>query len=322
MAPSTTPASAAAPRAVLVGDVIDDLIVVPNGPVRSDTDTASSITRRPGGSASNTAAWMGRLGAPVDLVGRVGAGDLERHAAELRASGVTPHLTEDPARGTGTIVIVVDGDHRTMLTDRGANATLDPAAVTDALLAEAGILHLTGYSLFDALSPRAVRELLDRAHAHGATVTFDPGSVGFIADYGVPRFLEAIAGVDVLLPNLDEGRLLAGLGLDAPAAEVAEALLAHASVVLLTCGAEGVTIATRGESAGDHADAAPTVTELAADPVPTVDPTGAGDAFTAGFLTARLCGADFESSAREGMRAAAVAVSRVGARPADGESLR
>ena len=296
-------------RALLVGDVIDDIIVVPSGPIRSDTDTTSRITRQPGGSAANTAAWLGWLGADVDFVGRVGAGDADRHARELAAAGVAAHLHEDPDRATGTIVIIVEGQQRSMLTDRGANATLDPAQVTDALLATAGILHLTGYSLVDALPARALRELVDRAHAHGASVSLDPSSTGFIADHGVDAFRRAITGVDVLRPNLDEGRLLAGLDAGAPPALVAEALLELAPAVVLTCGAAGVTIAERRAGEGAR------VASLDAERVPTVDPTGAGDSFTAGFLAARLAGADLAHAAREGQRVAAIAVSRMGGRP-------
>ncbi|GAA1688158.1 PfkB family carbohydrate kinase [Microcella alkalica] len=299
-------------RALLVGDVIDDIIVVPTGPIRPDTDTASRIARLPGGSAANTAAWLGWLGAGVDFVGRVGVGDGERHTRELADAGVDAHLGEDAVRATGTIVILVEGQRRTMLTDRGANAALDPAQVTDALLATAGILHLTGYSLVDALPARVVRELVERAHAHGASVSLDPSSTGFIADHGVEAFRRAIAGVDVLRPNLDEGRLLAGLDAGAPPALVAEALLDLAPAVVLTCGAAGVTIAElrAGESAS--------VVSLDAERVATVDPTGAGDSFTAGFLAARLAGADLTRAAREGQRAAAIAVSRVGGRPPAG----
>ena len=296
-------------RALLVGDVIDDIIVVPSGPIRPDTDTTSSISRQPGGSAANTAAWLGWLGAGVDFVGRVGAGDGERHTRELAASGVQAHLHEDAERPTGTIVILVEGQQRTMLTDRGANATLDPAQVTDALLQAAGILHLTGYSLVDALSARALRELVDRAHRAGAAVTLDPSSVGFIVDHGVAAFRSAIAGVDVLRPNLDEGRLLAGLDGAAPPALVAETLLDLAPAVVLTCGAAGVTVAER------LGDGATRVVSLDAERAPTVDPTGAGDSFTAGLLAAWLDGADLADAAREGQRVAAIAVSRVGGRP-------
>ena len=133
--------------------------------------------------------------------------------------------------------------------------------VTDALLATAGILHLTGYSLVDALSPRALPELIDRAHAHGATVTLDPSSTGFIADYGVDPFRAAIAGIDLLRPNLDEGRLLAGLDASAPPAVVFGLLQAGLAIVRglgrgvavsppLTVGDEEIALLAEGLRAG------------------------------------------------------------------------
>ena len=297
-------------RVVVVGDVIDDIIVVPGGPVRPDTDTTSAIVRRPGGSASNTAAWLGWLGAPVDLVGRVGAGDLERHAGALRASGVTPHLTEDGDRVTGTIVIVVDGEHRTMLTDRGANATLSPTAVTDALLDHAAYLHLTGYTLFDALEAESFAQLVRRAHDRGVVVSLDPGSAGFLVDYGVRRFLADTRGVDILLPNRAEAQLLVGdattrVGSTLSPEECAGALLEHAPTVVLTSGGEGVIIARRGHE----------LQRVPVEPVETVDPTGAGDAFSAGLLHGLLAGDDVVAATATGVRTAREAVALRGGRP-------
>ena len=51
--------SDALPAGILVvGDVIDDTVVIPSGPIRPDTDTVSTIRRVAGGSAANTAAWL------------------------------------------------------------------------------------------------------------------------------------------------------------------------------------------------------------------------------------------------------------------------
>jgi sugar/nucleoside kinase (ribokinase family) len=94
-------------RIVVFGDVIDDVVVVPHGPIRPDTDTVSSIRRSAGGSAANTAAWLGTLGAEVDFVGVVGLDDLERHRALLAVAGVTPHLTGDPEQQGATRVAIV-----------------------------------------------------------------------------------------------------------------------------------------------------------------------------------------------------------------------
>ena len=294
-------------RALVVGDVIDDIIVVPVGPVRPDTDTTARISRHEGGSAANTAAWMARQGAAVDFVGCVGPGDRERHESVLRDLGVRPQLSEHSTLTTGTIVIVVEGEQRTMLTDRGANAGLQVDAVTDELLAEAGVLHLTGYSLVDAFSSDDLAALIERAHTHGVLVSLDPGSAGFIADYGVDAFRAALRGVDVLLPNLAEARLLAGLtDENAPAdAVLAETLLDLAPAVVLTHGAGAVVVARQGESTAS----------IDVEAIEAVDPTGAGDAFTAGLLTSLLYGADLVEAARAGVRVAGLAVTRAGARP-------
>lgn len=304
---------------VVFGDVIDDVIVTPRGEVRPDTDTRASIERRAGGSAANAAAWFAALGHPVHFSGRVGADDVDRCADALRAAGVTPHLIGEPDLPTGTIVVVLQSDRtRTMLTERGANARTGPHDVDPALLVPGGHLHFTGYSLFDETDAPAVdafRALTAAAHEHGATVSVNPGSAGFLADHGIDALLAATAGADVLLPNLDEGRMLTGL---VEPAEVAAALAARYSVVALTQGRAGVTVAT----------ATGTLVHEPAIPVIPVDTTGAGDAFGAAFVSALLASdtpgtslaratpAQLTAAARAGVAAAARAVTTLGARPA------
>ena len=286
-------------RIVCVGDVIDDVVAVPSGPIRSDTDTPSAIRFRPGGSPANTAAWLGSLGAAVDFVGAVGVADVARHAAAL--PGVTAHLTGHLTLTTGAIVVIVDGQTRSMLTDRGANAALDPADVTDALLADAAVLHLTGHALLNDAGATGFATLIARARAASVAVSLAPGSAGFIADYGVAAFRAATAGASILFPSLDEGRLLTGL--DDPRA-IAEALATEVAVVVLTLGTDGVLVA-----AGGSIEAVPAVR------AEVVDPTGAGDAFCAGFLAEWVRSGDALAAAREGTRVAARAVSSIGARP-------
>src|ERR1700709_1894448 len=93
-------------RIVVFGDVIDDVIVTPQGAIRPDTDTPSSIEIRAGGSAANAATGSARTGTEVDFGGRVGVMDIERHSRILREAGVRPMLAGDHELNTGTIVII------------------------------------------------------------------------------------------------------------------------------------------------------------------------------------------------------------------------
>lgn len=289
------PIQAGRARIVCFGDIIDDIVVVPNGAIRDDTDTDAVIRNRPGGSPANTAAWLASLGAAVDFVGTVGVGDAARHVAAL--PGVTAYLREHATLATGTIVVIVAGQSRTMLTSRGANIALDPADVTDELLANAEVLHLTGHALRGDSGAAGFVGLVARARSAGVAVSVSPGSAGFIADCGVRGFREAIAGASVLFPSLDEGRLLTGL--DDPA-DVGAALSADFDVVALTLGASGALV---------NGETVPAVhTQI-------VDPTGAGDAFCAGFLDEWVRSRDPLAAAYAGVAVAAQAVGAIGARP-------
>lgn len=279
------------PGILVVGDVIDDTVVIPSGPIRPDTDTASTIRSVAGGSAANTAAWLAHAGAAVGFVGAVHRADVARHTALL--PGVDAHLQAVDAP-TGAIVVLVQGQERAMLTDRGANAHLDFDAIPESLLRTH--VHLTGHSMA-ASDGSAFARFLRRAKDAGATVSVSPGSVAYIDALGPARFGEVIAGADILFASVVEGAALTGT------TEPAEmAARVDAPVLVLTRGADGVIVD------GVHV---PAVTA----PV-VADPTGAGDAFCAGFLARWTRDRDAVAAARAGTEVAARAVGVVGGRPA------
>jgi sugar/nucleoside kinase (ribokinase family) len=289
-------------RIVAFGDIVNDVVVVPKTEIRPDTDTTSTIRPRPGGSAANTAAWLGSLGAAVDFIGSVGIADLDYHAEQLRKQGVVPYLTVATGLPTSTIVIIVEGEHRTMLTERGANRAQSAANLTDELLEQASILHLTGYSLLDGPRAPGIRQLIERAHAAGVTVSVNPGSAGFIADFGRADFVAGIEGADILFANVHEGRLLCD---QTDPERIAIALAERHGLAVITQGADDVIVAQRGRT--------PVTVPVTA--ARLVDPTGAGDAMAAGFLHSWIADRDPVRAAHAGILVAARAVMVMGGRP-------
>jgi ribokinase len=287
---------------VVVGDVMVDVVARLSGPVAVGSDSEASISFGGGGSAANVAAWLAHAGAAAVLVGRVG--DDARGAsaaAALRASGVDARLAVDDSLPTGTcIVLVAPGGERSMLPDAGANSALAPADLPASLLAPGGHLHLTGYSLVRPGPRPAALGAISRAAAAGMSVSVDPSSAALLG----PEFLELAAGATLLLPNLAEARTLSGEG-DAQAG--ARALASRFPEVVVKLGAEGA-LWTNGSD----------VELVPAAPAAALDTTGAGDAFAAGLLAARLRGAPPAEAVAAGCALAAQAVVTPGARPPRG----
>jgi sugar/nucleoside kinase (ribokinase family) len=269
---------------VVLGDINVDVVTAHDGPIANGSDTAAKISLRPGGSGANVAAWLARTGTPVTLIGKVGDDPLA--AVALRGlDGVQLRVTRDPDRSTGTcVVLVAPGGERTMLPDPGANDALTADELPEL---EGDVLHVSGYTLLRAGSRAAALEAIERARDKGMKISVDPASAAPLAND--PVFLQRVAPIDLLLPNADEATVLG------PQIVVPELVITH--------GANGAT----------WTDGIDTVAARAV-PVDDVrDTTGAGDAFTAGFLSA-WPGPPLRAL-EAGAKLAAKAVTQLGGRP-------
>ena len=288
---------------LVIGDVMTDVIVMPEGPIVKGSDRRAKVRSRPGGSGANQAVWLGAMGAEAALVARVGVDDRVMYENYFRGLGVVPFLAGDKELPSGVLVTIVDPDgERSFLTDRGANLHLCADDLPESLLKGLGTVMVSGYSLF-APGPRAaVTDFLALAKASGVSVAVDPASEGFLQEVGPDRFVSWTAGADWIFANQDEAVALCG----AVELDVQMRLLgAHYANVVIKRGRLGAALG------GRHG----VRLTMEAPVVVVVDSTGAGDAFAAAFLAAQVDGAAVEAALAEGIAAGAKAVRSIGGQP-------
>ncbi|MDH4158871.1 MAG: sugar kinase [Actinomycetota bacterium] len=294
---------ARAGRVVAFGDLFTDVVAHLHGDLRYADDVPARVSTHGGGAAANTAAWVAHLGHDASFVGRVGADVWGRAAVEVLVSGgVDCHVSADPALPTGTCIVLVDGHgERSMVTDSGASAQIRASDLPGPLFVPGNHLHVSGFSLIHDAAREAALSALRQAGEHGMTRSVDPGAMAVIESVGAERLLDWLRGVDLVFPNEDEARVLAGV--DDPV-EAAEKLAQDVGAVVVKLGADGAAW-TDGVSLV-HRDAAGG---------PVLDTTGAGDAFAAGYLGQWLAQAPPDAALAAGVRTAALCVARVGGRP-------
>jgi sugar/nucleoside kinase (ribokinase family) len=290
-------------RILVVGDVMTDVIVVPEGPLVRGSDRRASIRSRPGGSGANQAVWLGSMGTRVSFVARVGAADKPHLEAYFKGFHVDPVLIADALLPSGVLVTIVEPDgERSFLTDRGANLALAPSDMPVWLLDDTRLVLVSGYSYFAETPRNAVQRLAEEARRRRIALAVDAASVGFLNEVGPGNFLEWTSGAALLFCNADEAEALAGT---ADLEMQMAALGARCKRVVIKRGARGAAI---GNGAG-------VAFNLPAPPVEVVDTTGAGDAFAAGFLSAEIKGASPEECLKAGIEAGSAAVKTLGGQP-------
>ncbi len=286
---------------VVVGDVMLDVLVRPEGPLAATSDTPSRIRVARGGSGANVAVAVRASGHHVRYVGAAGD-DAARDTfvASLDESDVASSI-EVVSRSTGTVVVLVAEDgQRMMLTDRGANQLLSEGFVAESLEVPFDHLHVSGYLLLDRATRNLAEHTLMKAHEFGRSTSIDVCSVGPLLDVTPEVFLRAATYASQLFANEEEALVLTSTD-DADAA--LEMLAARFSEVVITRGALGA-IGARGDERFRAEGLG----------VEVVDTTGAGDAATGAYLGARLHDESPSAALAHAMVAASSVVGTLGSR--------
>ena len=267
------------------------------------------------GDTFNTAWHLAqRIGAQatVGFVTRIGQDQLSNaFAAEMTADGLDASgISRDPQRKMGLYVIELDGVERSFHYWRDSSAARlladDPAALGRALHG-AGLIHLSGITLA-ILAPTARENLfavLAQARSDGAVVSFDPNIRPRL--WSSPDEIRSTVAAmlqitDIALPSFDDEA--AHFQDRSPSETIRRMVDAGVREVVVKDG-PGVV---RYHSAGQPG-------EVPTPPVTAIrDTTGAGDAFNAGYLAARLAGLNPSRAIASGQALAAEVLKHPGAR--------
>ena len=298
----------------VLGDFAWDVLIRTPSELLHGGDTYGEVLLTPGGSAANVAVWARRCGLDTQFIGKIGRDRFGLLAHEdLLGEDVTAHFVETDDHLTGSVAVFVDHTgERSMVSGRGADHYLLEDELPREMLGAARHLHLTAWSFFVDPPRSAAREAARVARAGGATLSFDPGSFQMIGEMGVDAFLAQTQdlGIDILLPNFEEGSMLTGLDEPEPiAARLAE--LFPGALIMLKLDAAGSLVHEHGTS-----------THIPAGTNNLIDATGAGDSFAGGFLAQYLRGASAVDAARFATSISAWVIEHVGARPAADDHLR
>lgn len=238
-----------------------------------------------GGSASNTAYALATLGLAPTLLGSIGGDNYGSFVREeLTEVGVDCAHLQTIEDGVTTIkYLVVDESGQVMvLANDGANEAFSASSLPDAALEEAAHLHLTGQR------PDTATELARRAVQADIPVSFDPGRRLDIREYEEVYHLS-----DVVFLNESEAT--------------------KAQDTALFDDIDGVTVIKHGADGASALTDSQQITHDGFDASP-IDTTGAGDAFAAGFIAARLDNSPLERAVAIGNACGAQATQSTGAR--------
>ncbi len=310
---------------------------------RDEESFVTASSESPGGSAANTIVGLARLGLKTGCIGKC-ARDREGEIIlnDLRAEGVdTGGVVVSPHGRTGVVSAYIDRKgERALYADPGVNDTLESGEISRDYAGDTHFLHLTSFAGGGAFKAQieVVQTLPD------VRLTFDPGSI--YAHKGLCALRPLIRRSAVVFPNALEIRVLTGQEWE----EGAKVLIKEgAEAVAVTLGSRGCYVTDGSESylieptqsAADVSfskngteslkvtdatlrrsvteSVSPTDTTLrrsVTEPLSPTDATGAGDAFSAGFIYGLCRQKDLYECGRLGNFVASRCISATGARTA------
>lgn len=263
----------------VIGEINPDLILygVPAQLKPEEESLINGFRLTLGSSSAIFAHNLAMLGTRVGMVSKIGTDGLGKMAFDwLASAGVDLAQVRFASSGTatGVTVILVQPEHRFILTYPGTMFELSHTDLDLDYIFSSRHLHLSSYFLHRALRPR-IADLFREAKAKGLTTSLDTNDDPE-GKWG-SDLLDVLRFVDVFFPNEREAKKIAGSD---DLQQAINKLAQLCQMVVVKLGLHGA-VARKGSEEwrrnGMH--------------VASVDPVGAGDSFDAGFIHRFLQGA-------------------------------
>ena len=239
---------------------IDFIMKVPRFSKADDEVDIEKMIVSLGGSASNFAVGVSRMNVKVGIIARVGYDQFGGFVTDkFKKEGVQTERLLKIYESTGMAFIAVDKQgERSIYTSMGANAQFKLEKEDKKYIKSSSILHITGM----------YHEVVEKASKYAKFLSLNPGTV--LSSYGLDSLYKIIKRANIIFLNEKEVSLLTGENLEKGARILVEM---GVPMVVVTCGGRGADLYS---SEG--------VLHSSPIEVKSLDTTGAGDAFAAGFI--------------------------------------
>lgn len=240
-----------------------------------------SIPSKAGGCAANVSIDLIKQGISVEVCGCLG----KDSSAQVVLNGLSEngvdcqHIVVSPNLPTSkTIILLVKGQDRRYIHSFGANVAFSISDLDVEWLHSLSIFYLGGLFLLPGIDPLELASLLHTCRVHGVITVLD---VVIPQNSILPNSLtQLLQEVDYFLPNAEEAAFITGE--NDPMAMFRRILSFGAKNVLVTLGNHGIIAGNQQQC-----------WQVGSYPMNCVDPSGSGDAFTAGVITSIVHGWDF-----------------------------
>lgn len=269
----------------VIGDAFIDIIVPVRGIKPGETHHRKIITLC--GGTANVAVQIAKHGEKSKFVGKVGDDAFGRFFSQnLITNGVKDLTFVDEEHSTGLCIsMVYDNGERMMVASRGANNYLKMDKVGSCIdeITDSKIVYFSGYSLLSRKNAESVLYAIEECHKQNCKIYFNPGAPNLIEE-GFKKIIHNF--VDILIMNMEEAKNITGKD---KMGEIIKSLSNLVDTSIITVGEGGCVVSKRDG-----------YLHIEIQKLNVVDTTGAGDAFSAGFIVGKLRGMEEVDCARLG----------------------